>query len=108
MSQYIIPPGTGIGTGFILSRTEINTSTYTIDNDDSYLGVTYITGQVDITLTVPSEEGRVIAVKNESDSTRKIILTPQSGTIDGASDYTIKSKRGAVWLFYNGLEWVIL
>lgn len=96
-------------------RVGINTSTYPVSGNESYIGVRNTTNPVQIDLSPitasPSNSGRKITICDESGNAgmNNIIITPGSGrTIDGGASYIINTNYGALTIVCDGTHWFII
>lgn len=88
------------GTGFVNTAT-VTTSTYTLTNSDYYVGVNYA-GNVNITMPVSTNTGRVVIIKDESGNCANNPITV-SGTIDNdANGFILQINNGSVQILYRG------
>jgi Asp-tRNA(Asn)/Glu-tRNA(Gln) amidotransferase C subunit len=78
----------------------VETPTYTVDDDDYYVGVNY-DGDVTITLPVTPNSGRMVIIKDESGNAESNPITVQ-GTVDNdAGGFIIQINNGAIQLIYR-------
>lgn len=81
--------------------------TYTVTNEDFYIGVNYA-GPVTITLPTVMYNGRMYYVKDESGQAAVNPITVQ-GTIDNdAGGIIIAQNNGGVQLIYSNASWRII
>lgn len=84
----------------IYTTTLVTTSTYTVDNDDYYVGVDYA-GPVTITLPLTPSSGRMLIIKDESSNAETNPITVH-GTVDNdAGGFIIQLNNGAIQLIYR-------
>lgn len=88
---------------FLNDVTEVDEATYEITADDFHLHVAY-TNTGPCAITWPSElmiDKKFVKIKDADGnaSGNSITLTPESGTIDGAADFTINADYAA-YTFY--------
>jgi hypothetical protein len=125
LANIIDTPASGIGTvlslcptngttvnynkGQIHSVTSVITSTYTTLNTDYTLACNS-SGTIAIALLASPETGRAYRIKDISGAagTNNITITPNSGNIDGQSNYVINNNYGSVDVQYTGSQWSIL
>lgn len=83
----------------------VNTSSYTVTQNDYYIGVRN-TGNV--TISLPSgTPGRTLVVKDESGQrTGNISIVPSASNIEGYASYTISNDYAGVTVVYNNDWWI--
>lgn len=91
-------------------RTKIITDTYTLQEDDEYLG---INADKPITIFLPdtTTEGRTITVKIETKqalSSRKVTLRASRVPIDGYGNKMMQEPNEALTLIFHANEWRII
>ena len=95
-------------------RAVVSSSTYTILDTDTFIGVQYTTtGAVTLTLPLGSSisNGRIISIKDEGGlaSINNITVNRSStDTIDGDNSLIIAIDHGAIQLMWTGYEWSII
>lgn len=96
-------------TGADLIHVYGTTISYTLTEDDEYVGVSSATN---VTMTLPSgvSEGRVYIVKDEyGQGSGKITIQPPVGTlIDKKTNYTISVPNQSVQIVYRAGGWWII
>lgn len=84
----------------VFNTTDVNTATYTVQDEDYYLGVIYA-GAVTITLPSSPNSGRVLVVKDETGNASSNPITV-SGTVDNDSEgFILQIDNGAITLIYR-------
>lgn len=84
----------------IYTTTLITTPTYTVNDEDYYVGVNY-SGPVTITLPLTPNSGRMLIIKDES-SNAEINPITVHGTVDNdISGFIIQINNGAIQLIYR-------
>lgn len=93
----------------VVNVIDVTDSTYTTDESNNFLACNSA-GAIAITLMASPATGQVYTIKDISGaaSSNHITITPDSGTIDGASNYVINTNYGYVILIYNGTNWSII
>ena len=82
------------------NTTEVTTSTYTVQDNDFYIGVNYA-GPVTITLPVSANSGRLLIIKDEDGDAETNPITVV-GTVDNdAGGFIIQINNGAIQLLYR-------
>ena len=82
------------------NTTEVTTSTYTVQDNDFYIGVNYA-GPVTITLPVSANSGRMLLIKDEDGDAETNPITVV-GTVDNdAGGFIIQINNGAIQLLYR-------
>ena len=84
----------------VYNTTEVTTSTYTVDDNDYYIGVNYA-GPVTITLPASANSGRMLIIKDE-DGDAEINPITVLGTVDNDSGgFIIQINNGAIQMIYR-------
>jgi hypothetical protein len=84
----------------VYNTTEVTTPTYTVDDNDYYIGVNYA-GPVTITLPASANSGRMLIIKDE-DGDAEINPITVLGTVDNdAGGFIIQINNGAIQLLYR-------
>ena len=84
----------------VYNTTEVTTPTYTVDDNDYYIGVNYA-GPVTITLPTSANSGRMLIIKDE-DGDAEINPITVLGTVDNdAGGFIIQINNGAIQLLYR-------
>jgi hypothetical protein len=82
------------------NTTQVTTPTYTVQNNDFYIGVNYA-GPVTITLPTSANSGRMLIIKDEDGDAETNPITVQ-GTVDNdAGGFIIQINNGAIQLIYR-------
>jgi len=84
----------------VYNTTEVTTPTYTVDDNDYYIGVNYA-GPVTITLPSTANSGRMLIIKDEDGDAETNPITVL-GTVDNdAGGFIIQINNGAIQLIYR-------
>jgi hypothetical protein len=84
----------------VQNTTEVTTSTYTVQDNDFYIGVNYA-GPVTITLPASANSGRMLIIKDEDGDAETNPITVL-GTVDNdAGGFIIQINNGAIQLLYR-------
>jgi hypothetical protein len=84
----------------VYNTTEVTTATYTVQDNDYYIGVNYA-GPVTITLPASANSGRMLIIKDEDGDAETNPITVQ-GTVDNdAGGFIIQINNGAIQLIYR-------
>ena len=84
----------------VYNTTEVTTPTYTVDDNDFYIGVNYA-GPVTITLPTSTNSGRMLIIKDEDGDAETNPITVL-GTVDNdAGGFIIQINNGAIQLLYR-------
>jgi hypothetical protein len=84
----------------VYNTTEVTTPTYTVNDNDYYIGVNYA-GPVTITLPTSANSGRMLIIKDE-DGDAEINPITVLGTVDNdAGGFIIQINNGAIQLIYR-------
>lgn len=77
---------------------------------DRLIGITALVATQGVTLLDPSTvpTGDTVTVKNQTDDTSTITLTPAAGLIDGQATYAFGTARGYVTLYSDGINYHII
>jgi hypothetical protein len=82
------------------NTTQVTTSTYTVDENDYYIGVNYA-GPVTITLPSSTNSGRMLIIKDEDGDSETNPITVL-GTVDNdTGGFIIQVNNGAIQLIYR-------
>ena len=84
----------------VYNTTEVTTATYTVDDNDYYIGVNYA-GPVTITLPSSANSGRMLIIKDE-DGDAEINPITVLGTVDNdTGGFVIQINNGAIQMIYR-------
>jgi len=84
----------------VYNTTLVTTPTYTVDDNDYYIGVNYA-GPVTITLPTSANSGRMLIIKDEDGDAETNPITV-TGTVDNdAGGFIIQINNGAIQLIYR-------
>ena len=84
----------------VYNTTEVTTPTYTVDENDFYIGVNYA-GPVTITLPTTASSGRMLIIKDEDGDAETNPITVL-GTVDNdAGGFIIQINNGAIQMIYR-------
>jgi hypothetical protein len=84
----------------VYNTTEVTTPTYTVDDNDYYIGVNYA-GPVTITLPSSANSGRMLIIKDE-DGDAEINPITVLGTVDNdTGGFIIQINNGAIQMIYR-------
>ena len=84
----------------VYNTTLVTTATYTVDDNDYYIGVNY-NGAVTITLPISTNSGRMLIIKDEDGDAETNPITVL-GTVDNdAGGFIIQINNGAIQLIYR-------
>jgi hypothetical protein len=84
----------------VYNTTEVTTPTYTVNDNDYYIGVNYA-GPVTITLPTSANSGRMLIIKDE-DGDAEINPITVLGTVDNDSGgFIIQINNGAIQMIYR-------
>lgn len=84
----------------VYNTTLVTTPTYTVDDNDYYIGVNYA-GPVTITLPTSANSGRMLIIKDEDGDAETNPITV-TGTVDNdAGGFIIQINNGAIQLLYR-------
>jgi hypothetical protein len=84
----------------VYNTTQVTTSTYTVDDNDYYIGVNYA-GPVTITLPTTTSSGRMLIIKDEDGDAETNPITVL-GTVDNdTGGFIIQINNGAIQLIYR-------
>jgi hypothetical protein len=84
----------------VYNTTEVTTATYTVQNNDYYIGVNYA-GPVTITLPASANSGRMLIIKDEDGDAETNPITVL-GTVDNdAGGFIIQINNGAIQMIYR-------
>jgi hypothetical protein len=82
------------------TTTLVTTPTYTVDDDDYYVGVNYA-GPTTITLPLTPTSGRMIIIKDESGNAETNPITVLGNVDNDAGGFIIQINNGAIQLIYR-------
>lgn len=84
----------------VYNTTQVTTSTYTVQDNDFYIGVNYA-GPVTITLPASANSGRMLIIKDEDGDAETNPITVL-GTVDNdAGGFIIQLDNGAIQMIYR-------
>ena len=84
----------------VYNTTEVTTPTYTVDDNDYYIGVNYA-GPVTITLPASANSGRMLIIKDEDGDAETNPITVL-GTVDNdVGGFIIQINNGAIQMIYR-------
>ena len=84
----------------VYNTTEVTTATYTVDDNDYYIGVNYA-GPVTITLPSSANSGRMLIIKDEDGDAETNPITVL-GTVDNdTGGFVIQINNGAIQMIYR-------
>jgi hypothetical protein len=84
----------------VYNTTQVTTPTYTVDENDYYIGVNYA-GPVTITLPTSTNSGRMLIIKDEDGDAETNPITVL-GTVDNdTGGFIIQINNGAIQLIYR-------
>jgi hypothetical protein len=84
----------------VYNTTQVTTPTYTVDDNDFYIGVNYA-GPVTITLPTSANSGRMLIIKDEDGDAETNPITVL-GTVDNdAGGFIIQINNGAIQMIYR-------
>jgi hypothetical protein len=78
----------------------VTTPTYTVNDEDYYVGVNYA-GDVTITLPLTPSSGRMVIIKDESGNAETNPITVQGNVDNDAGGFIIQINNGAIQLIYR-------
>ena len=84
----------------IYNTTEVTTSTYTVDENDFYIGVNYA-GPVTITLPTTASSGRMLIIKDEDGDAEINPITVLGNVDNDAGGFIIQINNGAIQMIYR-------
>jgi hypothetical protein len=84
----------------IYTTTLVTTPTYTVDNDDYYIGIDYA-GPVTITLPLTPSSGRMLIIKDESSNAETNPILVLGNVDNDAGGFIIQINNGAIQLIYR-------
>jgi len=94
------------GGGFLLNRTTVSDVAYNVLGTDVIVAYTSLSTSRAVNVNpATTATKQILVVKDESgscSSTNTLVVTPTSGTIDGAASISIKVAYGALRLYSNG------
>lgn len=95
-----------------LNVSQLKTSAYTVDSTDQLVRLDPTAGGFVVTLPLASstKAGFVLHLKNDSDSTNAIAITPAMGdTVDAISTATMNLARQSLVLVSDGIDnWMVI
>jgi hypothetical protein len=84
----------------IYTTTLVTTPTYSVDNDDYYVGVNYA-GPVTITLPLTPSSGRMLIIKDESSNAETNPISVLGNVDNDAGGFIIQINNGAIQMIYR-------
>ena len=84
----------------VYTTTLVTTSTYTVNNEDYYIGVNFA-GPVTITLPTSPSSGRMLIIKDESGSAETYPITVLGNVDNDANGFIIQFNNGGIQLIYR-------
>lgn len=84
----------------IYNTTEVTTPTYTVQDEDFYIGVNYA-GPVTITLPTTANSGRLITIKDEDGDAETNPITVVGNVDNDPGGFIIQINNGAIQLIYR-------
>ncbi len=84
----------------IYNTTEVTTPTYTVDENDFYIGVNYA-GPVTITLPTSASSGRMLIIKDEDGDAEINPITVLGNVDNDAGGFIIQINNGAIQMIYR-------
>jgi hypothetical protein len=84
----------------IYNTTEVTTPTYTVDENDFYIGVNYA-GPVTITLPTTASSGRMLIIKDEDGDAETNPITVLGNVDNDAGGFIIQINNGAIQMIYR-------
>ena len=91
----------------VYNTTEVTTPTYTVQDDDYYIGVNYA-GPVTITLPVSANSGRMLIIKDEDGDAETNPITVLGNVDNDPGGFIIQINNGAIQMIYRGGYWRIV
>jgi hypothetical protein len=84
----------------VYNTTEVTTPTYTVDENDFYIGVNYA-GPVTITLPVTANSGRMLIIKDEDGDAEINPITVLGNVDNDPGGFIIQMNNGAIQMIYR-------
>ena len=84
----------------VYNTTEVTTPTYTVDENDFYIGVNYA-GPVTITLPASANSGRMLIIKDEDGDAETNPITVLGNVDNDAGGFIIQINNGAIQMIYR-------
>lgn len=84
----------------VYNTTQVTTPTYTVDDNDYYIGVDYA-GPVTITLPTSANSGRMLIIKDEDGDAEINPITVLGNVDNDAGGFIIQINNGAIQLIYR-------
>ena len=84
----------------VYNTTQVTTPTYTVDENDYYIGVNYA-GPVTITLPTSANSGRMLIIKDEDGDAEINPITVLGNVDNDAGGFIIQINNGAIQLIYR-------
>lgn len=84
----------------VYTTTLVTTPTYTVSDQDYYVGVNYV-GPVTITLPLTPSSGRMIIIKDESGDAETNPITVHGNVDNDAGGFIIQINNGAIQMIYR-------
>ncbi len=113
-SSVATPTVTGTVTSYVpvvQSSVLATSSNYTVTTTDGYDTLLVTTGASNITITLPavaSNAGRRLAIKKIDSGVGTVTVTPNGGTIEGASSNVIRVQYSSIEIISDGINWYAL
>jgi hypothetical protein len=84
----------------VYNTTQVTTPTYTVDENDYYIGVNYA-GPVTITLPTSANSGRMLIIKDEDGDAEINPITVLGNVDNDAGGFIIQINNGAIQMIYR-------
>lgn len=84
----------------VYNTTEVTTPTYTVDENDFYIGVNYA-GPVTITLPASANSGRMLIIKDEDGDAETNPITVLGNVDNDPGGFIIQMNNGAIQMIYR-------
>lgn len=105
------PVGFSKGIVVVNSVNTVSNANYTITTTDGYEVILVVTGITTRTVTLPAvalSAGRLLTIKKTDSGAGLITITPNGGTIDGASSNTLNAQYSYVTIYCDGSNWNVV
>lgn len=112
-----VPVASGTASGIVSTYTPadnvntkiISSANYTVLDADGYRYFLITTGASDRTFTLPSVTslGRPLFIKKVDAGAGKVIVTPASGNIDGATTNSLNAQNSFIEVLPDGTNWTV-
>ena len=92
------------------SVTTVSSANYTVTDTDGFDTILVSTGGSDRTITLPAvaaNSGRTLLIKKTDAGAGKVTVTPNGGTIDGISTFTLTAQYSKLSIVSDGTNWFI-